>query len=187
MFAARSVELTGSFRVSAQPTTAFEPFSPLGEGCGFEDAAAAGVDQPASFGRNRAERWLVRRKTVNTYLLVAAGISAVGGVLHSILGERLILSRLGTAGLPETLGSSAFTLRVLRLFWHLVSVAWWGFTALLVLLASMPASKVDERLIWAIALTFLASAVVSFTVSRGKHFSWGVLLIIAVLTWLGGG
>jgi hypothetical protein len=125
-----------------------------------------------------------RRGTVNTYLLVAAGLSAVGGVLHSFLGERLILSRLSTASLPETLGSSVFTLRVLRLFWHLVSVAWWGFTALLVLLASMPASDENRRLIWAIALTFLAFAVVSFIGSRGKHFSWSVLLIIAVLTWL---
>ncbi len=121
---------------------------------------------------------------MNTYLLVAAGLSAVGGVLHSFLGERLILSRLSTASLPETLGSSVFTLRVLRLFWHLVSVAWWGFTALLVLLASMPASDENRRLIWAIALTFLAFAVVSFIGSRGKHFSWSVLLIIAVLTWL---
>ena len=122
---------------------------------------------------------------MNTYLVVAAGISAVGGVLHSILGERLILSKLATAELPENLGSPVFALRVLRLFWHLVSVAWFGFTVLLVLLASMPASDDAQRLVWAIALTFLASAVVSFIVSRGKHFSWGVLLIIAVLTWLG--
>ena len=124
---------------------------------------------------------------MNTYFLVAAGISAVSGVLHSILGERLIFSKLATAGLPETLGSSVFVLRVLRLFWHLVSVAWWGFTALLVLLASMPASDDNQRLVWAIALTFLASAVVSSIVSRGKHFSWGMLLIIAVVTWLGVG
>ena len=124
---------------------------------------------------------------MNAYLLVAAGITAVGGVLHSILGERLLLSKLGTAGLPETLGSPVFALRVLRLFWHLVSVAWWGFTALLVILASIPASADHQRLVWAVALTFLASAVVSFIVSRGKHFSWGLLLIIAVVTWLGTG
>ena len=124
---------------------------------------------------------------MNTYFLLAAGISAVGGALHSILGERLIFSKLAAAGLPETLGSPAFVLRVLRLFWHLVSVAWWGFTTLLVLLASMPVTGENQRLIWAIALTFLASAVVSFIVSRGKHFSWGLLLIIGVLIWLGVG
>ena len=124
---------------------------------------------------------------MNTYLLVAAVTSAVGGVLHSILGERLMLSKLATVGLPETIGSSVFALRVLRLFWHLVSVAWWGYTVLLVLLASMPASDDNQRLIWAIALTFFVSAVVSFVVSRGKHFSWGLLLIIAVVAWLGVG
>ncbi len=124
---------------------------------------------------------------MNTYLLVAAGISAVGGTLHSVLGERLLLSKLATAGLPETLGSPVFALRVLRLFWHLVSVAWWGFAALLVLMASMPASDDNQRLLGVIALTFLASAVLSFLVSRGKHFSWGLLLIIAVVTWLGVG
>ena len=122
---------------------------------------------------------------MNTYLLVAAGVSAVGGVLHSILGERLILSKLATAGLPETLGSPVFALRVLRLFWHLVSVAWWGLAALLVLLASMPATDDHQRLVLTIAVTFLASAGVSAIVSRGKHFSWGLLLIIAVVTWLG--
>ncbi len=74
---------------------------------------------------------------MNAYLLVAAGISAIGGLLHSILGEHLILSKLEPAALPETIGSTAFTHRVLRLFWHLVSVAWWGLATLLVLLASM--------------------------------------------------
>ena len=43
---------------------------------------------------------------MNTPLLVAAGFSAFGGLLHSILGERLILSKVATEGLPETLGSS---------------------------------------------------------------------------------
>ena len=38
---------------------------------------------------------------MNTYFLLAAGISAVSGVLHSILGERLIFSKLAAAGLPE--------------------------------------------------------------------------------------
>ncbi len=145
------------------------------------------IHDPASVHGISRRAGLARRKMMNTYLLLAAGISAAGGILHSILGERLLLSKLATAGLPETFGSSVFALRVLRLFWHLVSVAWWGFTALLVLLASMPANDDNQRLIWAIALTFLVSAVVSFIVSRGKHFSWGVLLMIAVMTWLGVG
>jgi hypothetical protein len=124
---------------------------------------------------------------MNAYLLAAAGLCVSGGVLHSVLGERLILSKLVSGSLPEVVGSSDLTLRVLRLFWHLVSVAWWGFAVLLILLASMPTAEENRRLLLAITVTFLASAVVSSTVSRGKHFSWGVLLLIAIMTWLGAG
>ncbi len=123
---------------------------------------------------------------MNTYFALAAGLSALGGLLHSALGERLILSRLNAPDLPETLGSSGFTIQVLRLFWHLVTVAWWGLAALLLLHATMPPGDVNHQVVQTIAATFLASAAVSFVVSRGKHFSWGVLLIIAALVWRGG-
>ena len=122
---------------------------------------------------------------MNIYLLLAAGLSSLGGVLHSILGERLFLSKLAPEKLPETFGSSVFTLQIVRLFWHLVSVAWWGFAAVLILIATMPTSDDGMRIISIIGFTFLVSAVVSFSVSRGKHFSWGVLLVIAILAWLG--
>jgi hypothetical protein len=122
---------------------------------------------------------------MNAYLVAAAGLSVVGGALHSVLGERLILSKLASATLPRVLGSTDLTLRVLRLFWHLVSVAWWGFAVLLVLLASMPSTADGQLLLLAITVTFLASAIVSSTVSRGRHFSWGVLLLVAIMTWLG--
>lgn len=122
---------------------------------------------------------------MNNYLVAAAALSAVGAVLHSVLGERLILSRLQPDALPQTLGSKAFTLRVLRLFWHLVSVAWWGFAALLVVMAFAPRDDDRQRLLAVIALSFVASAAVSAVISRGRHFSWGVLLAIAALSWLG--
>lgn len=122
---------------------------------------------------------------MNTYLSLAAGLIAVAGVLHSILGERLIFSKLARGGLPETLASPEFAFRTLRLFWHLVSVAWWGFTALLIALASTPVSDSSRVLLWAMAITFLASTVVSLAISRGKHFSWGLLLSIAAVIWLG--
>ena len=124
---------------------------------------------------------------MNSFLVVAASLVILGGILHSILGERLILSNCEPKQLPETLGSSVFTLQVLRLFWHLVSVAWWGFATLLAYLATIPVDAASQPLVRIIALTFLVSALAAFILSRGKHFSWGVLLIVAVLAWLGGG
>jgi hypothetical protein len=123
---------------------------------------------------------------VNAFLLTAAGLTILGGVLHSLLGERLILSRLATHTLPETLGSTDFTKRILRLMWHGISVAWWGIAGVLIVLAATPDLDVmGVRIAAIIGLTFVASSVLSFVHTRGKHFSWGLFLAIAVTIWLG--
>ena len=83
---------------------------------------------------------------MNIFLVIAAGLSLLAGILHSILGERLILKRMSSDDLPTTVGSGDFVFRVLRIFWHLVSVAWWGFAVLLWVLASHPDEKgIRER------------------------------------------
>ena len=48
------------------------------------------------------------------------------------LGEKYILIRLFKRNnLPKLLGSDWLTKRVLRFAWHLTSIAWWGFAAIL--------------------------------------------------------
>ena len=123
---------------------------------------------------------------MNIYLGTAAVLSLLGGVIHSVLGERLIFRVLPEAGLPEVSGSRTFTKRILRLFWHLVSVAWWGLAAVLWGLAAIP--NLDATARWLanlIGLTFLASFIVALVGSHGRHFAWVVLLLIALLVWLG--
>jgi len=123
---------------------------------------------------------------VNPFLLIAAGLVLLAGVLHSVLGERLIVRRLSTQGLPDLMGSAEFTKRVLRLFWQAIGIAWWGLAAVLLVLASLPSlDETAERIATIIALTFLASSVYAFLQSRGRHFSWAVFLAIALITWLG--
>lgn len=123
---------------------------------------------------------------MNAFLLTAAGLTILGGVLHSLLGERLILGRLATHTLPETLGSTQFTKRILRLMWHAISIAWWGIAGVLVVLASLAdLDSTATRIAAIIALTFLVSSIYAFVQTRGKHFSWGLFLAIAVTIWLG--
>jgi hypothetical protein len=123
---------------------------------------------------------------VNPFLSIAAGLILLAGVLHSVLGERLIVRRLSAQGLPDVMGSAEFTKRVLRLFWHAIGIAWWGLAAVLLVLASLPSlDGTAERIATIIALTFLASSVYAFLQSRGRHFSWAVFLAIAVITWIG--
>jgi hypothetical protein len=115
-------------------------------------------------------------------LLIASALLVAIAAAHSYLGERYILIRLfRREDLPRLRGSDSFTKKTLRFAWHITSVAWLGFAAILVVLArhSMPASPVAR----VVGATFLVSAAVSGFGSRGRHYSWIVFLAIGLLAW----
>lgn len=117
-------------------------------------------------------------------LLIAAALAVSIAIAHSVLGERYILIRLFRRDhLPRLFGSDWFTKRTLRFAWHITSVGWLGFAALLVVLArsAPPGSTV---LLNVVAATFLVTAAIAALASRGRHLSWPVFLAIAVLSWL---
>ncbi|WP_249118558.1 hypothetical protein [Pseudoalteromonas sp. NEC-BIFX-2020_015] len=61
------------------------------------------------------------------------------GIVHSYLGEKYILIRLFKRdNLPKLLGSDWFTKRVLRFAWHLTTIAWWGFAAIIYCIPKPP-------------------------------------------------
>jgi hypothetical protein len=99
---------------------------------------------------------------------------------HSILGERYILIRLfRRKDLPHLFGGPEFTVRTIRFAWHLMTVAWWGLAAILVLLAceSLSAHSVSCVL----AVTFVVTSAITAVVSRGRHLAWPVFLIIGIV------
>ncbi len=117
--------------------------------------------------------------------LAAAALCVGVALAHSWLGERYVLIRLFRRDdLPHLFGSDRFTRRTLRFAWHLTSVAWLGFGALLVVAArgAEPGGR-DGLLV--IAATFAASALVTLVGSRGRHLAWVVFAAIAALAWLG--
>ncbi|MEM9290651.1 MAG: hypothetical protein AAGD01_03125 [Acidobacteriota bacterium] len=109
-------------------------------------------------------------------LTAAAILLVLLGLAHSVLGERYILMRLFRRPLPPLFGSDWFTRRTLRFAWHITSVAWWGFAALLVSDLETP-----ETTLWIISGTFFVSGLISLIAGRGRHFSWAVFLAIAAL------
>ncbi|WP_426370327.1 hypothetical protein [Pseudocolwellia sp. HL-MZ7] len=112
-------------------------------------------------------------------LLIGTFLLIVIGILHSYLGEKFILTRLFRRdNLPKLLGSDWFTKRVLRFAWHLTTIAWWGFAAILYLL-SAPTDNINTEIIIVIALTFIISGIISFSFTRGKHLSWLFFFCIA--------
>ena len=110
-------------------------------------------------------------------LYFAAFLALLVGIAHSVLGERYILMRLFRRdGLPKLFGGTEFTTRTLRFAWHVTTIAWWGFAAVLVQLAqgSLTASSVA----FAIGVTFTATGLVTLIASRGRHLAWPVFLAI---------
>ncbi len=117
-------------------------------------------------------------------LYVAAFLIAALAIAHSVLGERYILIRLFRRDdLPKLFGGTAFTKRTLRLAWHITTVGWFGFAALLIQVAQgsiTPASTVQI-----IGFASIASGLVSLLISRGQHLSWLVFFAVGglVLAW----
>lgn len=109
---------------------------------------------------------------------IASFLAFAVGVVHSVLGERYILQRLFRRdNLPRLFGNSEFTMRTLRFAWHITTIAWWGFAAILIALAQQSFSLQNLSLI--LAITFLITGAMTLIISRGRHLAWIVFLLIA--------
>ena len=117
------------------------------------------------------------------YLIAALLVFGIG-VAHSVLGERYILIRLFRRNdLPKLFGGTEFTSRTLRFAWHLTTIAWWGAAALFFAMAQWPITQGLVSLI--LGVTFLATTVVTFVISRGRHLAWPVFLVISLIAFYG--
>lgn len=114
-------------------------------------------------------------------LLPAAILTVAIGLIHSYLGEKYILIRLFRQPLPKLFGDDTFTRQTLRFVWHLLTVAWFGFAAIMILHYSGDTSA--SSLLITITATFAITALTAFVASRGKHLSWIVFGAIAVLCY----
>lgn len=125
---------------------------------------------------------------MSALLWIGAALAFAVGLAHSWLGERYVLMRLFRRDvLPKLFGGTWFTRRVLRFAWHLTTLAWWGFAAQMAWAASRaPGSRGDGAYLRVIAVTFAASAVLTFAASRGRHLAWVVFLAIAACAWWAG-
>lgn len=121
-------------------------------------------------------------------LLLSAVLLLIIGFLHSYLGEKYLLIRLFKYKLPKLLGGDWFTKQVLRFAWHLTTVAWFGFAAILASL-HFEWDNFEIVTLKITSVVFLASGVISFGFTKGKHFSyigfWFVAAVCGYLATLG--
>ena len=118
-------------------------------------------------------------------LLMGALLLVFIGCIHSYLGEKYLLIRLFKRdNLPKLLGSDWFTKRVLRFAWHLTTLAWWGFAAILYFL-SQPSDNIRCEILMTTAVVFVLSGIISLLFTRGKHLSWLFFFVIAATSFFG--
>ena len=106
-------------------------------------------------------------------LWLAAFLAFAVGVAHSYLGERFILMRLA--------GVSSFKMRTLRFAWHITTIAWWGFAAILVLAARTVLTAASA--LQTLSVTMLVTGAVILVTSRGRHLAWPVFAAIGLIAW----
>ncbi len=119
-------------------------------------------------------------------LLYVAGLLAISlGVAHSVLGERYILVRLFRRDdLPHLFGGPQFTIRTLRFAWHLTTIAWFGFGALL--LHAGHGDLAVTGMLKIVGITFIVSGFLPLLFTRGRHWAWLLMFAIGTLAFWGG-
>jgi len=109
---------------------------------------------------------------MNAMLLVAGLLSALIGIAHSVLGEKLVLGPLFERGdVPKLLGSTTFARHTLRFTWHLTTVLLLGIGAVIVVFSLSPSDPQSACIISVLAATFAVCSLLSLIGARAKHFS----------------
>lgn len=117
---------------------------------------------------------------MNLALLLAAALLVLIGFIHSILGEHLLLRRLLRPDRqPPVFGGNWLAARTLRFAWHVTTLAWWGFAAVLALMAR--GTPTQGELAWVVCATFGVTGLLALVASRGRHLSWIVFFAVAGL------
>ncbi|MBT3313378.1 MAG: hypothetical protein HN390_02075 [Anaerolineae bacterium] len=120
------------------------------------------------------------------YLVAAAIIAVIVGIVHSALGEILIFKQLRASRIIPTKPAPplrARNVRILWATWHLASVFGWAFAGILFTLAQDSVS-VHTAALNATIFAFLGGSLLVLIATKGKHPGWLGLLAVAALAFL---
>lgn len=117
------------------------------------------------------------------WLLASAVLTVILGLIHSVLGERLVFSALRQGGIRPQRAPAPLQRRHVRILWatwHLVSLFGLALAWTLWCLAWLPAeSQARTILIGILAAMLSGSALVAYA-TDGRHPGWIVLLLISL-------
>ena len=118
---------------------------------------------------------------------LGAVLAATTGLVHSVLGERLIFRHLRSGGAVPTLAAPPLRQRHVRIIWatwHIASVFGWGFAGVLFQLGASPDSpSLRAVAVSAIAASYLGASLLVLVGTRGRHPGWIALALVGALSW----
>lgn len=120
-------------------------------------------------------------------LLVASVLIFLLGLIHSVLGELLILRPMKqVTGFPPILGSLELPKQTVWIVWHILTVFAWVLALIVGHAASQAALGEGDRFaLRTIAVACVISAGFGVVGTRARHASWVAFLAIAILCWVG--
>ncbi len=126
---------------------------------------------------------------MNWYFAAAGALAFIVGLVHSILGERLVFSRMRSAGLIPTNGGTVLLERHVRILWatwHVVTAIGWCMAGLLVWLSLASLSQAAQSVIALLIVASMSgSALLVLVGTKGRHPGWVGLGGVAVLAAIG--
>lgn len=113
---------------------------------------------------------------MNGWWMAAAALLTLIGLVHSMLGERMIFRHLRAGGLVPQGGGPvlrSYQTRILWASWHLVTLLGWGLAALLLWLGQ-PAARAASagQLEAGIAIVLALGGSLVLWSNRGRHPGW---------------
>lgn len=126
---------------------------------------------------------------VDLALLFAGTITGVGSLIHSWLGERqLVGPLLRTEFRSGPLAERSSARRVLRVAWHLTSLAWLAICAILFALALSPPDLLGKSVLLIVSALLWLNGLASLSAGGVRHIAWPLFFAAAgattlALTW----
>lgn len=122
---------------------------------------------------------------MNAFLVAAAAVVALTGLVHSVGGEWRIFRTLRDRGIVPDGGAPVlrgFQTRILWATWHLVTVMAWALAALLLWVAQPEARAASGGVIeHGAALALAVGGALVLWSNRGRHLGWVALWAAAAL------
>lgn len=123
---------------------------------------------------------------MDAWLTAAAILLAITGLVHSLLGERLIFRHLREGTWVPQRGAPPLRARHVRILWatwHLASVLGAGFAVILWSLAGTPDAPARQLVLPALGGASALGALLVLVGTRGRHPGWVALGVVTALVF----